>query len=300
MKNPIIIYALSILFFTSCSNENAKKNIMQTPTIQDSTIVKSGYSNVNGLRMYYEAHGDRGDFLILIHGGGSTIGTTFGKILPFLAKGFRVIAVELQAHGHTNDRDSPESFEQDADDVAALLGNLHISKASFFGFSNGGNTAMQIAIRHPEIVNKLILASTFYKREGLLTGFFDGMKQATINNMSEALKYAFLQINPDSNRLLTMFNKDRERMLQFKDWNDEAVSSIKVPTLIINGDRDVILANHSVAMSALIENSRLVILPAMHGGYMGVAESPAPDGKMLEMTVEIINGFLNNTISSDT
>ncbi len=98
----------------------------------DSINYKSGFSNVNGLKMYYEAHGNKGEFLVLIHGGGSTIRTTFGRILPKLAEDYRVVAVELQAHGHTSDRNLPDSFEQDADDVAALLNNLHISKASFF------------------------------------------------------------------------------------------------------------------------------------------------------------------------
>lgn len=258
-------------------------------TIQDSI---SGYAPVNGLQMYYEIHGE-GAPLVLIHGGGSTIQTTFGRILPLLARHYKVIAVELQAHGHTSDRDAPESFEQDADDVAALISHLHISRASFFGFSNGGNTAMQVAIRHPGIVHKLILASAFYKREGLLPGFFDGMKQATIDVMPQSLKDAFLQINPDSTKLLNMFNKDKERMLNFTDWKDEVLTSIKAPALIITGDKDVMLPGHSVSMSGLIPDCRLAILPSSHGSYIGATESPAAEGKMIEMTVDLINSFLD-------
>src|SRR5213083_189481 len=121
---------------------------------------KNGQSEVNGLSMYYEIHG-QGKPLVLIHGGGSTIETTFGRVIPALAKSRQLIAVELQAHGHTNDRDTELTFEQDADDVAVLLKNLHISKADFLGFSNGGHTAIEIAIRHPQLVNKMILASAF-------------------------------------------------------------------------------------------------------------------------------------------
>ena len=106
---------------------------------------ESGYAPVHGLNMYYEIHGE-GTPLVLIHGGGSTIQTSFSKILPMLARHYKVIAVELQAHGHTSDRDSPESFEQDADDVAGVLNYLKVSNAHFLGFSNGGNTAMQIVI----------------------------------------------------------------------------------------------------------------------------------------------------------
>jgi pimeloyl-ACP methyl ester carboxylesterase len=247
---------------------------------------------VNRLNMYYEMHGNTGEYLVLIHGGGSTIGTSFGTILPMLAPNHKVIAVELQAHGHTSDRNTPESFEQDADDVAALLHNLQISKASFFGFSNGGNTAMQIAIRHPELVNKLVIASAFYKREGMFPGFFDMMKGATINDMPQLLKDAYLKINPDTNGLMAMFTKDRDRMINFKDWPDEMLRSIKAPSLILSGDRDVASNRHTVEMAGLIEGSRLVILPAAHGAYIGVAESPDPGSKLPEMTVQIVDEFL--------
>jgi pimeloyl-ACP methyl ester carboxylesterase len=131
----------------------------------------SGYALVNGLKMYYEIHGE-GVPLVLIHGGGSTIQTSFSKILPLLAQHYKVIAVELQAHGHTNDRDSAESFEQDADDVAGLLEYLKIIKLIFLDSAMAGIQAMQIAIRHSSVVDKLVIISSFYKREGMIPGFF--------------------------------------------------------------------------------------------------------------------------------
>src|ERR1700733_14941843 len=94
-----------------------------------------GYSEVNGLKMYYEIHGE-GKPLVLIHGGGSTIQTSFGNIIPLLAKHRQIVAVELQAHGRTNDRDTDLTFKQDADDVAAVLNDLKIPKADILGFSN--------------------------------------------------------------------------------------------------------------------------------------------------------------------
>ena len=299
MKTTVIPFVFTLMFLLSFRNENIqskKGNMIRTQTTKGSAFIKSGYSDVNGIKMYYELHGSNGDYLVLIHGGGSTIGTSFGRIIPLLDNDYQVIAVELQAHGHTSDRNSPESFELDADDVAGLLHNLQIPKASFFGFSNGGNTTMQIAYRHPEIVNKLILASSFYKREGMQPGFFEGMKNATIKDMPEALKSAFLQINPDSSKLLNMFHKDVERMLNFKDWDDEVLRSIKFPTLIIYGDHDVMLPEHAVAMSKLIANSRLMIFPATHGSYMGAAENPNPESKMPEFTVEIIKEFINEKL----
>ncbi|MGN6163974.1 MAG: alpha/beta fold hydrolase, partial [Flavisolibacter sp.] len=148
-------------------------------TTEEGKTDKNGYAPVNGIKMYYEIHG-AGEPLLLIHGGGSTIETTFGRILPLLAQYYKVIAMELQAHGRTTDRNNTESFEQDADDVAALLQYLKINKAHFLGFSNGGNTAMQIAIRHPDVVNKLVVVSAFYKKEGMIAGFFEGLQQATL------------------------------------------------------------------------------------------------------------------------
>src|SRR4051812_15211364 len=134
---------------------------------------KNGYSDVNGLKLYYEVYGP-GKPLLLLHGGGSTIQTSFGKIIPLLSKNRQIIAVELQAHGRTHDRDTPLTFEQDADDVAALLDNLHIAKTDILGFSNGGHTAIEIVLRHPDIVNKLILCSAFYKRNGVAPQFWEG------------------------------------------------------------------------------------------------------------------------------
>lgn len=271
---------------------------MELQTNNDSIAFHSGYAEVNGINMYYELHGDKGAYLVLIHGGGSTIGTTFGKILPLLADHYRVIAIELQAHGHTGDRDAPESFEQDADDAAALLNHLHIAKASFFGFSNGGSTVMQIAVRHREIVDKLVIASAMYKRSGLLPGFFEGMEHATLDNMPKVLQDAFLKINPDHSRLLNMFNKDRNRMLHFKDWPDEMLQSITAPALIINGDRDVVTNAHAVAISELIKNSRLMILPSGHGAYMGEIETPEAGKNMVKLTAEIIREFLDQEVTA--
>ncbi len=109
---------------------------------------KSGYSEVNGLSMYYEIYGT-GKPLVWIHGGGSNIQTTFGNIIPELAERRQIIAMDLQAHGRTNDRNAGLSFERDADDVATLCSNLAISKADFLGFSNGGQTTIELALRHP-------------------------------------------------------------------------------------------------------------------------------------------------------
>ena len=172
---------------------------------------RSGYVLVNGLRMYYELHGAGGTPLVLIHGGGSTIGTNFGRVLPLLSRSRRVIAVEVQAHGHTRDIDRPFTFEQDADDVAALLDSLHVPKADILGFSNGGTTALQIAIRHPAKVSRLVIASSNYKRDGMQAGFWDFMEKGTYADMPQPYKDAYLKINPSQAGVHAMHDRDAKR-----------------------------------------------------------------------------------------
>jgi pimeloyl-ACP methyl ester carboxylesterase len=244
------------------------------------------------LKMYYEIHGNGGIPLVLIHGGGSTIGSAFGNILPLLSEKGKVVAVELQAHGRTSDRNSQLSFEQDADDVSGLLEFLKIEKADIFGFSNGGNTAMQVAIRHPEKVNRLIIASAFYQREGFIPGFFEGMEHATLENMPEPLKEAYLKVAVDKSHLQVMHDKDRDRMRHIKDWTDESLQSIKAMTLLIVGDRDVVTVEHTVKMSHLIPNARLMVLPGEHGSFIGEVCSVQKGSKIPEMTVDMIEEFL--------
>jgi len=241
--------------------------------------------------MYYEIHGS-GRPLVLLHGGGSTIMSTFGRILPELAKTHQVIAVELQAHGHTPDIDRPLSFEQEADDVAALLEQLHIEKADFMGFSNGGTTSLQIAIRHPELVNKLVLASTTYKRDGMQPGFWEGMQHASLENMPQPLKDAYLEANPDPKGLQAMFDRDVARMLAFKDISDADLQAIQAPALVINGDAEVVRAEHALALSQALPHAQLAILPGGHGEYIGEICAADKHSKIPALVTAIIAAFL--------
>jgi pimeloyl-ACP methyl ester carboxylesterase len=261
----------------------------------NTTTAQTGkYATVNGLHMYYEVHGS-GAPLVLIHGAASTIQTTFGKLLPVLAKTHQVIAVELQAHGHSDNRDGRQiTFEQDADDVIALLEQLHIAKADFFGFSNGGTTALQIAIRRPAMVNKLIIASSMYKRAGVPAPFWEGMKQPKFSDMPEAYKQVFLSINPSQEALHSMFNQCAHRMQQFTDIPDEVISAIRVPALIMSGDKDVALPEHAVEMTRRLPHASLAIFPGGHGAYMGEFLA-SKDIQHPPVALPVIEDFLNGS-----
>lgn len=254
--------------------------------------VETGYKQVNGIRMYYEIYGS-GKPLVLIHGGGSSILFDFKEVIKRLQYQFQLIGIDLQNHGRSEYRDIPETFEQDAHDVVALLAELNIDRASFWGFSNGGSTVMQIGYRYPEVAENLVVASAFYKRSGMMDGFFESMQEATLESMPEPLKINFLHLNPDFSKLENMFDKDSKRMQTFQDWEDEVLTSIQSPTLFISGDKDVMKPEHTVAMWRLVEGSQMMILPGVHGAYMMADFEGYVDKNKIDFTVQEVEKFLH-------
>jgi pimeloyl-ACP methyl ester carboxylesterase len=290
-KNLKSFFVLLIsICFVSCQQKS--EQVTDSKAKSDSVDFKSGYAEVNGIKLYYEMYGN-GQPLVLIHGGGSTIQSSFGRVIPALAKSHQVIAVELQNHGRSGARNVAETFEQDAEDVFVLLKNLNISKANFLGFSNGGHTLFDLALHHGEIIDKLIIASSPYKRSGFIAGFFESMPKATLATMPHDLKTEFLKVTPDSARLQNMFEHDRDRMVNFKGWTDEQIKSITIPTLLINGDTDVLTPEHAVEMHRMLSRSQLVILPGGHGKYMGEITTLGNDGQFFDYLTPLVNEFLN-------
>jgi pimeloyl-ACP methyl ester carboxylesterase len=260
----------------------------------DTITHQSGYARINGLNMYYEVHGKgRGMPLVLIHGGGSTIETTFGAILPLLAMHREVIAMELQGQGHTSDRDTLFRFEQDADDIAALLAYLGVKKADFFGFSNGGNAGIQVAVRHPELVHKLVAGSVFYRKDGWVPGLEQMFRQASEKNMPPVLRQAYMEASPHPERLPIQVSKLMARLLHFEDWPPDMLRAIKVPVLIMAGNQDVATIEHTAALYRLFPQGQLAIFPGGHGGYIGEVTARVAGSRMPERTVALIEEFLD-------
>jgi pimeloyl-ACP methyl ester carboxylesterase len=238
---------------------------------------KGSYASVNGLQLYYEVHG-AGEPLILLHGGLGAI-QMFGEVLASLAQNRQVIAVDLQAHGRTADIDRELRFELMADDIAALIKHLGLEEAGVMGYSLGGGVALRTAIQHPEVVRKLVLVSTPFKRDGWYREILAGMGQMSAQ-IAEPMKqtpmyqhYAGIAPNPeDWPVLLTKLGRLLGRDY---DWSKE-VAAIKVPTLIVVGDADSVRTAHAVAFFELLgggkvdagwggsgmSNARLAILPA--------------------------------------
>ena len=292
MHRKIYYFIVIITALTACNHLKKGEDTRMKATETSTTKMTHGYSEVNGLSMYYEIYG-QGKPIVLIHGGGSTIQTSFGKIIPLLAKNRQVIAVELQAHGRTSDRNADLSFEQDADDVAALLHNLNIPKADFLGFSNGGTTTLQIAIRHPDVVNKIVLGSALAKRNGVPEWFWGFMAQAKLENMPEQLKEGYRKVAPDKNGLQVMHDRDAKRMVNFKDIPDAYLQTIKAPALIIIGDKDIITPEHALELHRQIAGSELAIIPGGHGQYLGEITTITPDFNESDLAVPLIERFLD-------
>jgi pimeloyl-ACP methyl ester carboxylesterase len=222
--------------------------------------------------MYYEIHGT-GQPLVLLHGAFSAIGTSFGLLLPELAKTRQVIAFEMQAHGRTADIDRPLSIEQMADDTAAALQQLGIEKADFFGYSMGAFIALHIAIRHPELVHKLVLASATYRLDGIHPGLMEGLGEMKPEQMiGSPWHEEYMRIAPRPEDFATLFAKKTQMDRGIKDLPAETIGAIKAPTLLIIGDSDLVRPEHAVEMFRLLgggvfgdmaglPNSQLAVLP---------------------------------------
>src|SRR5687767_9501505 len=228
--------------------------------------------NVNGMRMYYEVAGT-GDPLIVLHGAYMNI-PTMGAVIPRLAKTHKVYAVELQGHGRTTDIERPITCPNLADDVASFMDAVGVKKADVFGYSMGAAVGLQLAIRHPAKVNKLVAASVSYDSEGWQPEFKAFIPQMNVEmflQMPFAKDYRKLAANPEgfpelAKKLIAL---EKEPMA----WGAD-VKALKTPVLIITGDADVATLEHSVAMFRLLGGggmgdmgkplaaSRLAVMPA--------------------------------------
>jgi pimeloyl-ACP methyl ester carboxylesterase len=258
------------------------------------SFAASHYANVNGLRMYYEIHG-QGQPLVLLHGGGSSIQTTFGRVLPTLAKTHQIIAIEQQGHGHTADVDRPFRFESMADDTAELLRQLKIGKADIFGFSNGGTVALQLALRHPSQVKRLVLGSAIYSMDGVPKEIRESFKKPiSPKDIPAALREDYLKNAPQPDKLQQQIQKQMALLNSFEGIPESAMKSISFPTLLVYGDHDLRL-EHLLDMHRLLPNSRMAVIPGGHGAYIGEATSRS-DPSMIEATLSIVESFLTEKL----
>jgi pimeloyl-ACP methyl ester carboxylesterase len=209
-------------------------------------------AQINGLDMYYEVHGD-GPPLVLLHGAYMSIDTNWDALIPTFAATHKVIAVELQAHGHTSDRDTPITYEGMSEDVAALLDHLEIEKAAIFGYSMGASVGIRLAMDHPDKVERLIVASGGINYDAYPDGFYEMIETITPEMMAGSpFEEEYKRLSPNPDGFPTLVEKLKALDLDRFAWDEEAFAAIDVPTLLVFGDADVIEIEHITKLFTLL------------------------------------------------
>lgn len=231
------------------------------------TAPDTGYAPVNGLKMYYEVHGSGGTPILLLHGGLFNIDLQFGKLLPDLAAGRQVIAADFQGHGRTNDIDRPLTSADLASDVVGLLQHLGVTQADVFGFSVGGGVALYLAIRHPELVRKLIVSSASFHPDGDRSENSDAVGAMTVDMIAGTpMEQEYRAKSPHPDRLQDLLDKLGTFDQGFTGWSDADIQGITAPTLITVGDCDAVHLDHAVRFLQLRGGD-------VNGDFVGVPSS---------------------------
>jgi pimeloyl-ACP methyl ester carboxylesterase len=241
------------------------------------------YAEVNGLSMYYETHGT-GSPLVVLHGAFMTIGA-MGAFVSALAEARQIVAVELQGHGHTADVDRPLSYEQMADDVAALLRCLDIERPDVFGYSMGGGVALQLAMRHPALVRNLVIASASSTSDGVYPEVWAGIEQITPELFAGTpWKEEYDRVAPNPDAFPTLVEKMKQLDGQPFAWPPDEIRAISAPTMVVIGDSDGMTPEHAVELFRLrgggvfgdlagLTDARLAVLPGTtHVGLIDRAD----------------------------
>jgi pimeloyl-ACP methyl ester carboxylesterase len=249
--------------------------------------------------MYYEIYGS-GQPLVMLHGAYMT-SETMGEIVLSLAESRQVIAVELQGHGHTVDIDRPLSYEQMADDVSALLAEIGIDEADVFGYSMGGGFALQVAIRHPEVVRKLVVASASYTSDSMYPELPAMIPTITPEVFAGSpIEEAYLCTAPNPEDFPNLVAKLKQLDMEPYAWPPEDIRGISAPTLLIIRDSDAIRPEHAAELFRLLgggvmgdlaglPKSQLAVLP-------GTTHFVPPGVRVLDRAdwlVSMIGGFLD-------
>jgi pimeloyl-ACP methyl ester carboxylesterase len=252
----------------------------------------SGYAPVNGIKVYYEVYGE-GKPVVLLHGAFMTIEMNWGQLIPELAKTRKVIAIELQGHGHTQFSDRKLSHATLASDVEGVMNHLKIDSADIVGYSFGGSVAYQFAIQSPRRLRKLVIISSTYKSSGWLpevNNAFKTMKPEFFTN--SPMKAAYDAVAPDK----TKWTKFLEQMIAFAaepfNFGDSNISKITAPVLIISGDNDGLDKIELIKTYKLLGGAVSADLGSMPKSQLAIVPSQGHFGLMMQ--TKTILGYLDS------
>jgi pimeloyl-ACP methyl ester carboxylesterase len=257
----------------------------------------AGYLPVNGLDMYYEIHGS-GPPLVLLHGAMGTIDSCFANLLPALAAAHRVIAVELQGHGHTGDVDRPLSYPQMADDTRTLLRALRVGAADLVGYSLGGAVALQMAMQQPSMARRLVFAGgASYSIDGYYPEMLEDTGSAADDLSGSIWHRAYLRVAPDPGAWPALVAKLNELDRTFTGWPPKDIQAVKTPTLLIIGDSDIVRPEHTVEMFRLLGGGVVGDIAGLPASQLAVLPGTSHQGVLdrVGWLQSMILEFLGNT-----
>jgi pimeloyl-ACP methyl ester carboxylesterase len=267
------------------------------------TAPQTGYAPVNGLRMYYEIHGSGGVPLLLLHGGLFNIDLQFGQLLPGLAATRQVIAADFQGHGRTGDIDRPLTSADLASDVMGLLQHLDIAQADILGFSVGGAAALHLAIKHPQLVRKLVVSSVSFHPDGNRPENSEAVEALTVEAIvGTPMEQDYRAKSPNPDRLQELLDKLGQFDAGLTGWADADIQGIAAPTLLTVGDCDAVRLDHVVRFLQLrggdvngdfvgVPASQLAVFPGtthffglaktelVLGAVLSFLDAPLPEGR---------------------
>ena len=261
----------------------------------------SGYAPVNGIRVYYEVYlpagqaGGEGRPLVLLHGAFYTIDMNWGQLIPELSKTRKVIAIEMQGHGHTPYSDRKLSISTLANDVEKVMDYLKIDSADIVGYSMGGSVAYQFAVQSPKRLRKLVIISSTYKSDGwlpIVNGAFKNFKPEFFDNTP--LQTAYDAVAPDK----TKWRKFLEQMFAFAqepfNVGDSNISKIAAPVLIISGDNDGLDKVELMKTYQLLGGGVSADLQPMPKSQLAIVPSQGHVSLMMQTTtiLNYLNSFL--------
>ncbi|MET0389500.1 MAG: alpha/beta hydrolase [Polyangiales bacterium] len=243
-----------------------------TAAAQPCTAPRGSYASVNGLEMYYQVQGT-GKPLVLLHGGLTTIETSFDTLRPTLAKDYQTIAIEQQAHGRTANIDRPLTYEQMADDTAELLRQLDVRDAYVLGYSDGGIVGLGLAIRHPELVSKLIVAGAGFSNDGLIPGNLEELEALDPSDPFLApIRDAYTAVAPRPEDWPVLIAQIKGLSRAFRGYTPAQLRTVETPVLVMNADADIFTPEHAAELKRHLPNASLAILP-MSDHFFFVARS---------------------------
>jgi pimeloyl-ACP methyl ester carboxylesterase len=263
---PLMFYILfSISILVGCAKSN-NTPVPPTPT----PFIGSARVELGDITMYFVAQGE-GKPLILLHGGGSCSDAWFNQV-PVFMKQYYVITPDNRGQGRTTDSDAPLSYHLMAEDTIRLMDYLGIDSAYIVGWSTGGTIAIDLAIHHPERVKALVAYGAIINPEGMQDSFIEWVRNVTVSEMIQTLGSECSSLSPDPEHLPIIIEKIRAMWLT-GSYTAEELASIKVPTLIIDGQtEELVRTNHAQEIADAIPHAELVILPNV--GHFAVFDKP--------------------------